>query len=314
MPLDSAVPGSPEAASSSAEGVCAQAFRGRRLIVGVGPLCVAVEGPEFFRWRVDAAYAPFLFSDTRPDLRLAVEMGPAGSPPGPPIFQLDGLASIHRDGTSWVFRLGEEGDPSNAVDRVLTLNGSGNAGTLRMDTDRFPGLVKGYPLSYPLEDLLFRHLLADRNAVLVHACGISWEGRGFLFVGSSGAGKSTAARLWKAAGATILNDDRIVLEAAGDGTLIHPTPWSGEVPDVGGGPTPLAGLYFLRQGFPIVFEPVRPATVVSLVYAKSFPPVWDPEGITGTLRALDAVCRRVPCGWLTIPPDQRAVSWVQEQP
>ena len=148
----------------------------------------------------------------------------------------------------------------------------------------------------------------------MHACGVAWEGRGFLFVGSSGAGKSTAARLWKAAGATILNDDRIVLEAAGDGVLIHPTPWSGDVPDVGGGPTPLAGLYFLRQGLPIVFELVHPAIAVSLAYAKSFAPLWDPERITGTLEVLDAVCRRVSCGWLTVPPDHRAVSWVQGQP
>ena len=306
--------GSPEASSSPVEGVHAQATRRQHLTLRVGPLCVAVEGPGVFRWRVDAAYAPFLSFDTRPDLRLAVEPGLAGAPPGPPVFQMDTLASIHRDGTSWVFRLGEEEDPSNAVDRVLTLNGSGNAGTLRMDAERFPGLLKDYPLSYPLEDLLFRHLLPGRNAVLMHACGVAWEGRGFLFVGSSGAGKSTAARLWKAAGATILNDDRIVLEAAGDGVLIHPTPWSGDVPDVGGGPTPLAGLYFLRQGLPIVFELVHPAIAVSLAYAKSFAPLWDPERITGTLEVLDAVCRRVSCGWLTVPPDHRAVSWVQGQP
>jgi hypothetical protein len=276
----------------------------------IGPVCLAIDERAGIPWRLDAAYEPFLVSGASPDLRVTVEQGPAGEPPGPPAFQVDHLASIHRVGASWVFRLGEEDGAATAVDRVMTLDGGGSA-TIRLDTQKFPTLLHGYPLAYPLEDLLFRHLLADRRAVLVHACGVAWEGRGFLFVGASGAGKSTTARLWSAAGATILNDDRIVLEAAGDRVLIHPTPWSGDMPEVGGGPTPLAGLFFLRQGAPIVFEPVRPAAAVGLLYAKSFPPLWDRERTGKALETLEAACRHVPCGWLTVPPDSRAVAWVQ---
>ncbi|MCK7472453.1 MAG: hypothetical protein MZV49_00310 [Rhodopseudomonas palustris] len=226
---------------------------------------------------------------------------------------MDHLASIHRAGASWIFRLGEEDAAATAVDRVMTLDGGGSA-TIRLDTQKFPAHLHGYPLAYPLEDLLFRHLLADRRAVLVHACGVAWEGARFLFVGASGAGKSAP---WRVCGAprepTILNDDRIVLEAAGDRVLIHPTPWSGDMPEVGGGPTPLAGLYFLRQGTPIRFEPVRPATAVGLLYAKSFPPL-GPRADRETLETLEAACRHAPCSWLMVPPDPRAVAWVQGRP
>jgi hypothetical protein len=211
---------------------------------------------------------------------------------------------------AWAIHLGENEDSSSA-DRMISLDTSGTTGTLVMDLDRSPDLAGTYPLQYPLEDLLFRHLLVERHALLVHACGVAWEGHGYLFVGSSGSGKSTTARLWKAAGATVLNDDRVVLGTSCDGVFIHPTPWFGDYPDVSAEAVPLAGLYLLQKGFEVAFAPIRPARAAALLFAKSFPPLWDPERMARTLETLDLVCQQVPCGWLTVPPDQRAVAWVQ---
>jgi hypothetical protein len=180
-----------------------------------------------------------------------------------------------------------------------------------MNASRHSNPAARYPLEYPLEDLLFRHLWADHDALLVHACGISWNGAGYLFVGSSGAGKSTTARLWRAAGASVLNDDRVVLEACRDDVCIHPTPWFGEHPEVGGNAAKLRAVYLLRHGVDVALEPLRPATAAALMFAKSFPPLWDPERIERTLATLGRVCERIPCGWLTVPKDVRAVEWVQ---
>ena len=72
-----------------------------------------------------------------------------------------------------------------------------------------------YPLEYPLDELLMIHRLSRGEGVEVHAVGISDEqGRGHLFLGHSGAGKSTTARLWlDRPGVRILSDDRIILRA-----------------------------------------------------------------------------------------------------
>src|SRR6202040_3700872 len=54
-----------------------------------------------------------------------------------------------------------------------------------------------YPLEYPLDELLMIHRLSRGEGVEMHAVGISDEqGQGHLFLGHSGAGKSTTARLW----------------------------------------------------------------------------------------------------------------------
>ena len=297
------------------------AARGRRpahaaspaFVLRIGPSSVALEGqldPD--RWPLDAAHHRFTRPVAEPQLTLSVRHGSNAAPQGRLIFQAGGVASIYRDGDTWIFRLGEEA-PFAPADRAITLEPSGTTGSLVMDMGRSPELAASYPLEYPLEDLLFRHLLAERRALLVHACGGAWRRRGYLFVGSSGAGKSTTARLWRAAGATILNDDRIVLEASRDAIWIHPTPWFGEHPEVGGESVPLAALYLLRKGSEVAFEPIRSAHAAALVFAKSFPPLWDPERMGLTLEALGLICRQIPCGWLTVPPDPRAVTWVLEQ-
>ena len=284
-----------------------------RFALRIGPVCVALCGEiDPGRWTLDAGHHKFFSPTALPHVTLQVECGPTQGRTGKLVFQAGPVASFYRDAAGWSIRLGE-GNGSFPADRVLSLDGSGATGQIMMASDRFPGPETRYPLEYPLEDLLFRHLLADHNAVLVHACGVSWRNAGHLFVGSSGAGKSTTARLWRSAGATILNDDRIVLEADRDGVRIHPTPWFGEHPEVGGVAAPVRAIYLLRQGDHVLFERLRPATAAALVFAKSFPPLWDPERTEKTLATLGRICQQVSSGWLTVPKDARAVEWVQAQ-
>ena len=194
----------------------------RPFVLQVGPSSVALEGqvdPD--RWRLDVAHHQFTRPVHQPQLSLAVQYRSTGAPRGRLTFQVGELASFYRDGMSVIIRIGEETSPARA-DRVVILEASGHTGTLVMDVDHSTKPAVIYPLQYPLEDLLFRSLLADRSALIVHACGVAWQGKGYLFVGSSGVGKSTTARLWNAAGASVLNDDRIALEASSAGTFIHP--------------------------------------------------------------------------------------------
>ncbi|HWZ83226.1 MAG TPA: hypothetical protein VNW47_11400 [Terriglobales bacterium] len=68
-------------------------------------------------------------------------------------------------------------------------------------------------LEYPLDELLITHHLSLGRGVELHGCGLVREdGESFLFVGHSGAGKSTTARLWaQHAEVEVLSDDRIIV-------------------------------------------------------------------------------------------------------
>jgi hypothetical protein len=69
------------------------------------------------------------------------------------------------------------------------------------------------PLQYPLDELLIVHRLTQEKGIELHGCGIvRANGMGNLFVGHSGAGKSTTTGLWTALeDVEVLSDDRIIV-------------------------------------------------------------------------------------------------------
>jgi hypothetical protein len=79
---------------------------------------------------------------------------------------------------------------------------------------------------------------AEREAFLFHGCGVLANGKGYLFTGPSGAGKTTVARL---AGTRMVLNDEAVLLRNGGGEL-----WLGGTPLLGGINKRANGWYQLR--------------------------------------------------------------------
>src|SRR5271165_1500030 len=87
-------------------------------------------------------------------------------------------------------------------------------GTLLMSEEGFGGSANSLrPLTYPLDELLIMHRLTQEKAIELHGAGIvTTDGVGNLFVGHSGAGKSTTTRLWtERKDVEVLSDDRIIV-------------------------------------------------------------------------------------------------------
>ena len=81
-----------------------------------------------------------------------------------------------------------------------------------------------------LLDALFT---ARRNTLLIHASVAVKEGKGYVFLGKSGTGKSTHSRLWlnNIDGTRLLNDDNPVVRIEDNGeVMVYGSPWSGKTP------------------------------------------------------------------------------------
>src|SRR5690349_20641886 len=81
------------------------------------------------------------------------------------------------------------------------------------------------PLEFPLDEVLVNALLVHRRGVELHACGIIDRGRGLLFIGNSGHGKTTTARLWMREPVEVVSDDRVIVRAENGGWTMYGTPW-----------------------------------------------------------------------------------------
>lgn len=99
---------------------------------------------------------------------------------------------------------------------------------------------------FPTDQILLARVLAQRQGCYFHASGVILDGKGFLFVGHSEAGKSTMATILKNK-AKILCDDRMIVRKWDAGFRIHGS-WSyGDVSDISPDSTPLKAIFFLKQ-------------------------------------------------------------------
>src|SRR6266516_6185768 len=108
-----------------------------------------------------------------------------------------------------------------------------------------------WPLEYPADELLITNYLAHHGlGVEVHGCGlVDSETGGHLFLGHSGAGKSTSTMLWKSLrNCQILSDDRIILRLRNCELWMHGTPWHGEAAFASPGDSRLKRIFILHHG------------------------------------------------------------------
>jgi hypothetical protein len=174
-------------------------------------------------------------------------------------------------------------------------------------------------LAYPLDELLIMHRLTQERAIELHGVGIVGpDGASNLFVGHSGVGKSTTARLWTSLHKVeILSDDRIIVRESparelrpGDDPrqiFMYGTPWHGEGCFALPQRAPLQRIFVLEHGHGNVITRLTRSQAVGELFARAFVPFHRHEYVESALSFLDQLVDSVPCYRYSFEPDQRAV-------
>ena len=230
---------------------------------------------------------------------------------GPAEFDSGAAWKLFRDGNDYVFDFFSAALGPIPYKRMRTRSDFRNAQISLSNRHLRDACV--FPLEYPADELLFTNYLAAHGiGVEVHGCGLIDDGgRAHLFLGHSGAGKSTTARLWHLRSCVeILSDDRIILRFDRGELWMHGTPWHGEGQFASPNKARVERVFILHHGTANRFVPLPQSRAVGELFARSFPPFHSAEGVERTMDFLNSVVADVPCYQFEFTPDVRSLDAV----
>jgi hypothetical protein len=286
-----------------------------RLFLSVAGVTAAIESDEpDLDIQPPGVIGRFVTENAAPDLTVRTRWAPPQPRPHgqTPVFESGGAWRLHRTTDHFIFDFTSSILPDVPY-KTAYVNQAFTEADVTLHRPCFCGKNAVYPLEYPLDELMFIHLLAQGRGVEIHGCAVvDSTGAAYLFVGPSGAGKSTMARLWHSEpDVTILSDDRIIVRVIDGQTVVYGTPWHGDEPFATSGPARLKRIFFLRHASAHRLKQLTVVDAAARLFACSFVPFYDANAVDFTLAFLTALSQRIPCHELRFAPDRSIVDFIR---
>ena len=261
------------------------------------------------RWQWSPAVQRFLVPPQQPEVDLTVAvLDPSRIETGELLFDSGAVWRMYRQDAGYRIDCYSEAFGAGPY-KVARLDPSFTRGTILIRPDVLS--LELAPLDYPRDELIMVNLLGRNRGVELHSCGVIDEaGRGHLFVGMSGAGKSTTAHLWEGSSRGVVSDDRVIVREQDGVMWMYGTPWHGEAELSLAMRAPLTDVYLLVQAADNAIRTISSAAAVARLFGCSFPPFYDAPSIHYTLRFLERLVNAVPVRELRFTRDHSVVELV----
>ena len=278
--------------------------------VRIGDISLVARGSDDFL--LDSGLEVFRIDNISPDICLDVVWQSSLRARQKPIFDSHALWALFREDGDFVFNFTSPLLGPHPY-KCLRIDESFRVGKLVLSRQALETYLPVCPLEYPVDELLITNYLARLGlGVEVHGCGIvDSKTGGHLFLGHSGAGKSTSTRLWQSLRtAEILSDDRIILRLHDGELWMYGTPWHGEAALASPNKAKLNRIFILQHGHENKVSALSASHAVGELFARSFPPFHSAAGLERTVEFLHAVVETVPCYEFCFLPDASAIQTV----
>ena len=162
--------------------------------------------------------------------------------------------------------------------------------------------------------VLYALATAGLGTALFHSAVVSYKGRGYMFLGKSGTGKSTHARLWlkHIEGSELMNDDNPVVRFFDDGNggapraVVYGSPWSGKTPCYRNVQAPVGGIVLLSQAPFNKIVRLKGVQAYAALVTSISGKRWDKSVADGLHATENALAKNVPVWHLDCLPDETA--------
>lgn len=247
-------------------------------------------------------YEPFVCEVSVPCFTLSIEDGAA----------IDYSEDMRQQEEGQEIVCGETADGRSVFDFRFCTDANGvlqTAGCLVCSADYHEAILilTGVNRKFAIDSalmVLYAQATADKGTALFHSAVVSHRGKGYMFLGKSGTGKSTHARLWlqHIDGTELMNDDNPIVR---DG-IVYGSPWSGKTPCYRRVDCPLGGIVLLSQA---PYNRIRRLEGIE-AYAALLSSIsgmrWNRHIADGLHQTENSLAMRVPVWHLECLPDEEA--------
>lgn len=170
-----------------------------------------------------------------------------------------------------------------------------------------------------LQIFLIYYFASKGRGLVVHSTGIkdkAKRGKGYLFAGISGAGKTTTSKIWdkQAKDIMVLNDDRIIIRKINNKFYLYGTPWHGDFSDylkVSVERARLSKLFFIYHKNKNKAQKVIPREFFNLFFQSVFLPFWDKRGLKTVSNFMIELILSVPCYKFGFKNNKKIIDYVR---
>jgi len=164
------------------------------------------------------------------------------------------------------------------------------------------------PMCYPIDGLLLYYLTALNDDIFIHGSGVSHNGKGYLFSGRSGRGKSTIAGIFRDSGSEVVHDDRLILRIKNNKAYMYNTPvYEGDRYRK----AELSSIYIIGHGNRNITFRTGNSEAITAVMANCIQHHWDTALIGRLTGAILKMINLVDVKILQFVPDSTVVSFIE---
>ena len=157
--------------------------------------------------------------------------------------------------------------------------------------------------------VLYALTTANRKTLLFHSSVVSYQGRGYMFLGQSGTGKSTHSSLWLKyiEGTELVNDDNPVVRISDNNEVrVYGSPWSGKTPCYRNVDYPVGAIVKLDQAPYNEIQRMKGLRAYGAIMASVSGKRWDSQLADGLHETENQLAELMPIWHLDCLPDEAA--------